>query len=217
MIDRTLRMLFLVAIATAALWTACGDSDEAQPGSTDTSSESGLESISLGGDEEDAILRARFSTCSANRDCAGGEFCLNGFCREFCESGDDCTSANYPRCDEQTNACVSCFNQSQCRENFRCEAQICIFFCENDAGCEEGERCVTTTGRCEAAECTRNADCAGGERCREGVCEEIPERCTRNADCAGGEVCRDNECVEIGASPGEGEDEETDEEDESDE
>lgn len=218
MIDRTLRLLFVLALSTAALWAACGDSDEAQPGGSDATSDSSIESISLGeNDTTDAILRARFTSCTESRQCGGGEFCLNGFCREFCEDRDDCTSANYPRCDEETNACVSCFNQGQCTENFRCESQICIFFCENDDACGEGERCITETGRCTEAECTRNADCAGGERCRDGACEPIPERCSRNADCAGGEVCRDNECVAIGGGADSDEESDSATDDETDE
>src|SRR5690606_31305154 len=72
--------------------------------------------------------------------------------------------------------------------NRACVANTCVFFCENDSACLDGQACNTASGDCVDRDCARDADCAGGFRC-DGircvpidalVCDPGDQRCAGN-------------------------------------
>jgi sulfatase modifying factor 1 len=145
------------------------DVDDADPGVDAASSETdaGTETDS---NIEDIVLTA----CSANRDCAGGQVCRDGYCRTACAASAEC-SPPLSVCDEVKGYCVDCVGDGDCGNNRACNDGICAFYCREDSACSAEEFCVFETGACAVRECESSLECSGGYRCERFVCLPIDE------------------------------------------
>ena len=161
--------------------------------------------------------------CSSSSDCAGGEICRDGLCREACAEDDPCSAGTATcefgicvdaACQEdrdcqggehcENGMCVplpsGCSSDEECRGGERCESGTCVPIvpagCVSDDDCEGGERC--TSGECvdvPVMTCSGDSDCNGGERCNAGTCEPISPQCNDSSQCNSDERCEDGTCV----------------------
>ncbi len=189
--SRNIGMMFLLAIFGAA---GCGDGtkpdtdtsrdtsrdvedsdagldvDDADPG---VDADSGAETdadTDTDSTLEDIVLTA----CSANRDCAGGQVCRDGYCRTACAASAECTPP-LSVCDEAKGYCVDCVGDGDCGNNRACSDGMCAFYCREDSACSAEEFCVFETGACAVRECESSLECSGGYRCDRFVCVPIDE------------------------------------------
>ena len=133
------------------------------------------------GDDATADTGPVLTACEDNTDCAGGEVCREGFCRQSCASSDDCTG-ELPACDTALGYCVGCVTDDDCGDNAVCEDAACTFFCETDLACAADEFCDVPTGVCLDRECASAADCSGGFTCDDYRCVPIDDIiCTPDA------------------------------------
>ena len=150
--------------------------------------------------------------CHSNADCAEGEYCDNGACKEYREwtLGDwgDC-SATCGQSGSQTRD-VECEKGYVCSPNKPAAEQAC-----EGSSCPDGEECRSGACECEAAgdhkhggachpsdDCHSNADCADDEYCDKGSCKEYREWTVGDwGDCSAtcgqsGSQTRDVKCEE---------------------
>ncbi len=123
--------------------------------------------------EEDTT--AVLTACEANLDCAGGEVCRDGLCREACEASTDPCGGALEVCDPELEYCVECVEDADCDPDWTCLDRVCEPACAVDDDCDTGEVCDPATGTCGPPECAGDEDCQGGYRCTDGLCEPIDE------------------------------------------
>ena len=112
------------------------------------------------------------TTCAENRDCLGGQLCLDGECRDVCSEDGDC-EAPTPICAGSPAICSECAMDEDCAGRSACVSGSCEPRCIEDGECAGGEVCRLETGTCDDIECTENSECAGGQICAHGACIEI--------------------------------------------
>ena len=110
--------------------------------------------------------------CVENRDCVGGQLCLDGLCRDVCAADDDC-EAPTPVCAGTPAICSECRDDGDCDGRSACVSGTCEPRCVEDADCAGGQVCRLEFGTCDEIECTENGECAGGQICAHGACVEI--------------------------------------------
>ncbi|WP_441286708.1 outer membrane exchange protein TraA family protein [Sorangium sp. KYC3313] len=134
------------------------------------------------------------AACRNDMDCAAGQYCLSGECKE-CVKDRRCG----PRCDScggdtpfcfgqfsQLAACVRCTSDEQCagttcnRETHECDPPGCMATCGEDTPYCDGERCV---------ECYADTQCPCGNTC-DLATNTCDISCKTNLDCLGNEHCR---------------------------
>ncbi|WP_437300475.1 outer membrane exchange protein TraA family protein [Sorangium sp. So ce426] len=134
------------------------------------------------------------AACRNDMDCAEGQYCLSGECKE-CVKDRRCG----PRCDScggdtpfcfgqfsQLAACVRCTSDEQCagttcnRETHQCDPPGCMATCGEDTPFCDGERCV---------ECYADTQCPCGNTC-DLATNTCDVSCKTNLDCLGNEHCR---------------------------
>jgi hypothetical protein len=168
--------------------SACGDDSSGDGASTDGSNE---------GSAPEVIL----PPCLDSTDCAGGQICRGGSCREACDALDPCRGA-LPACDVAAGICEQCITSDDCPVGNRCNGlRRCEFFCDADEQCPQPTYCDFPTGTCFTAECERDDQCSGGFRCLDLRCVPIggPDvECVSDVDCRGGFRCDTSRCVPIG-------------------
>jgi hypothetical protein len=189
-----LRIHGIWALMLALGVAACGGDEGA---TTDGSADgSGLGGVDAGGElGADVVPDPVFPPCTVSADCAGGQVCRDGGCREACSAADPCVGEQRA-CDTSTGVCVECVADQDCAGGQRCVTarNRCESFCSSDADCGGGQSCNPVSGACESLECVGDLDCAGGEVCVDGQCESIePGVCDPGETrCAGNsvETCR---------------------------
>ena len=62
-------------------------------------------------------------TCTASRDCLGGQICTDGRCVDVCADDSDCADGV---CDEDSGHCVECTTNRDCAGGEACENQTCV-------------------------------------------------------------------------------------------
>ncbi|WP_437987911.1 outer membrane exchange protein TraA family protein [Sorangium sp. So ce117] len=134
------------------------------------------------------------AACRNDMDCAEGQYCLSGECKE-CVKDRRCG----PRCDScggdtpfcmgqfsQLAACVRCTSDEQCagttcnRETHECDPPGCMATCGEDTPFCDGEKCV---------ECYADTQCPCGNTC-DLATNTCDISCKTNLDCLGNEHCR---------------------------
>ncbi len=142
--------------------------------------------------------------CKTDDDCEVCYECVEGECQQAeaftacddenaCTENDECTADFGWGCNgvvAEDNCGCDGAEGKLCGEGAvrTCVSGECIFACESDADCIEGETCVD--GEC--VECETDDDCAKGEVCLLGEC--VPG-CESDADCDDGIACTDrDEC-----------------------
>ncbi|MBN2694923.1 hypothetical protein JXR93_09695 [bacterium] len=115
--------------------------------------------------------------CEINSDCARGEVCVDGFCKE-----DICS------CPE--------IYAPVCGENGITYGNACYASCDNVIVLHEGE--------CESPRCDSNDDCEVGLQCIDGVCINYfcPSECQANSDCEEGFFCQPINCLSADGNSG---------------
>ena len=120
---------------------------------------------------EDGTCQAAEEGCESDADCPDDGLYCNG--TESCDLTADpalCVSSGDPcapglTCNEDTDECAVCFE---------------------DSDCGEGEFCVGA----ECVHCRTDSDCPDGQLCEDNECVPTPpEPCTTDLDCESGEVC----------------------------
>lgn len=226
-----------VAVVARTLWCAavgavvgCADSATGSGADTavvDISDSGGADGFTDGGPDDGFTPGP---TCAGNEDCAGGELCRDGVCREACRTDADCEGA-LSVCDTTTGICVGCVSDAECAVDERCLASQCTFACGTDGACGDGQTCDRDTGECTDRECETAEECREGSDCVEGqcvaaepvICAPGTSRCadgteavllcsgdgTREAEqpCNDGEVCEQDgdaaSCVRFSCTPDE--------------
>lgn len=140
--------------------------------------------------------------CATDVDCAGGQLCTRGLCREACSAADPCSDARL-LCHPADGVCVACVLDGDCDDSQRCEENVCVDGCSDDSACGGGQRCEVATRTCVSLGCGGDMDCAGGEGCRVATGECAPI-CVFDGTCAVGEVCAAGLCLAAEASCSEG-------------
>jgi formylglycine-generating enzyme required for sulfatase activity len=207
-----------------ALAAAFGCGDTAADSSTDTSP---VVISDAGGADGQVIV----PECAGNADCAGGEICREGVCREACRDDSECDSSSTATvCDLTAGFCVGCGEDTDCSAGEQCVAAECVFSCSADDACADGQICDVGTGECTEGECATAPDCGDGFDCIQGrcidsadvVCTTGTARCgdadtvilcsrdgTRETEqpCEGAELCVETgdqaECVALICNPDE--------------
>jgi 3-phytase len=75
--------------------------------------------------------------------CTGTETCQSGRCAS---SGNPCTSPSFPVCNEDSNTCIACSQNSDCNDDDECTDDICSGACTN-TNSPSGTPC--TIGNCD--------------------------------------------------------------------
>lgn len=124
--------------------------------------------------------------CVTSGDCAGGEVCRDGVCREFCSDEEPC-EGDQGVCDPDSGLCVDCLETSDCPGGFRCEAMECVSIddvCESGAArCDGSDVEVCEGGQWVVAENCGELSCVDvgdGPSCQEQVCTPGERRCDGN-------------------------------------
>lgn len=141
-----LRAALAVALPAVA---ACGNSDRAPVdgdaiiiGDTDA-----------GSGDATADADGGLPPCADNTDCAGGEVCREGVCREICDVDAPCDGP-LAVCDPTTGLCVGCLSDDDCSGDQLCDA---------------------ATQSCVDPECASDDECPGGFECQSGECVSIDD------------------------------------------
>ncbi|KYF67424.1 outer membrane exchange protein TraA family protein [Sorangium cellulosum] len=133
------------------------------------------------------------AACRNDMDCAEGQYCLSGECKECvkdrrCGLRCDSCGDDTPFCLGQfaeTAACVRCTSDEQCAgttcnpETHACEPG-CLATCAEDTPFCDGEKCV---------ECYADTQCPCGNTC-DLATNTCDISCKSNVDCLGNEHCR---------------------------
>ncbi|MCL2325182.1 MAG: hypothetical protein FWC40_01570 [Proteobacteria bacterium] len=126
--------------------------------------------------------------CFSNRDCAVGEFCLDGMCRP--------TTGNVPMCGW-------CNNDSNCGWGAICATlavsneTVCLNTCSRQSDCGRGfeclrmsnssvSACVPSNNSCDPNFCTTSQTCSTGQQCINNRCQHINtsgQECRTHAEC----------------------------------
>ncbi|WP_438036627.1 outer membrane exchange protein TraA family protein [Sorangium sp. So ce204] len=134
------------------------------------------------------------AACRNDMDCAEGQYCLSGECKECvkdrrCGPRCDSCGGDTPFCFGQFSelaACVRCTSDEQCagttcnRETHQCDPPGCMATCGEDTPYCDGERCV---------ECYADTQCPCGNTC-DLATNTCDVSCKTNLDCLGNEHCR---------------------------
>ncbi|MCA9538002.1 MAG: hypothetical protein KC620_03905 [Myxococcales bacterium] len=174
-------------------------------------------------EEGQAKAGAVGATCGAADDCTEVEddpVCLKmpgGYCSAECSGGFfDCDDQSI--CEQMGDRAIYCLDgcltdngNGDCRDEYRCSARpevinadgrevgVCVPKCEQDADCETGRRCDTSSGDCVARgekstgdTCSNNGSCNGGlciksTNFRGGYCSGLCG--SQFADCEPGSHC----------------------------
>ncbi|MBW1807548.1 MAG: hypothetical protein JRJ87_05090 [Deltaproteobacteria bacterium] len=153
--------------------------------------------------------------CASEHDCAWGQTCVDGVCKDPCASDDECPAGNFcdrgdcrPGCRSDADCpagstcfvalyeCVKtgCESDDDCAAGEKCNFGECVAVgCVIDEDCPAGEKC--NFGECVAADCVLDEDCPIGEQCLNGSCELAG--CQTDADCMAGQHCQDGACTVI--------------------
>jgi Cys-rich repeat protein len=116
--------------------------------------------------------------CARDGDCKS-RVCVGSRCRG-CRERADCTDPNFPFCETDTNTCVECKFDINCRDG--------VFGGGTRRFCV-GNRCVA---------CEEDGDCAAPTpACVDNRCVA----CSEDAHCPEGDVCAGNACVACGPVP----------------
>jgi hypothetical protein len=183
----TLALALLALPVAVCLMTACGgdSGSSSDTGTTDTGG--GVASADQGFPE--------FTACDDNTDCAGGEICRDGHCREACDVDFPC-EGGLTTCDLDLGYCVEneneneCEGDSDCSGGFECLDYTCVPI--DDIICEAGRLTCddNTLVTCSADGTTEERlDCGdrlcvvidGGGRCDEAICEPDEAGCLDDA------------------------------------
>ncbi|WP_437282333.1 outer membrane exchange protein TraA family protein [Sorangium sp. So ce375] len=133
------------------------------------------------------------AACRNDMDCADGQYCLSGECKECVKDrrcGPRCESCagDTPYCMGQFSelaVCVRCTSDEQCagttcnRETHECDPG-CMATCAEDTPHCDGEKCV---------ECYADTQCPCGNTC-DLATNTCDISCKSNLDCLGNEHCR---------------------------
>ncbi|WP_157906732.1 outer membrane exchange protein TraA family protein [Sorangium cellulosum] len=134
------------------------------------------------------------AACRNDMDCAEGQYCLSGECKECvkdrrCGPRCDSCGGDTPFCFGQFSelaVCVRCTSDEQCagttcnRETHQCDPPGCMATCGEDTPYCDGERCV---------ECYADTQCPCGNTC-DLATNTCDISCKTNLDCLGNEHCR---------------------------
>ncbi|WP_437746912.1 outer membrane exchange protein TraA family protein [Sorangium sp. So ce1504] len=134
------------------------------------------------------------AACRNDMDCAEGQYCLSGECKECvkdrrCGPRCDSCGGDTPFCLGQFSelaACVRCTSDEQCagttcnRETHECDPPGCMATCGEDTPYCDGEKCV---------ECYADTQCPCGNTC-DLATNTCDISCKTNLDCLGNEHCR---------------------------
>ena len=221
--DRLLA-LFLLAVATAMLATACDltascttigcpqdqvcndKSGECEEPSADDCRDSGV-TCAEGEqcDRESGLCRPLGASCR-EQSCPPGQTCnaTSGFCEAVLDCQIDPCTSPAEVCDEVTNRCVPkpCDSNEQCGTSHYCsEMGECLDGCRpGESACPEGQFCRVAVGA-EVGQCTEecetDTECPLGQRCEssgDGF-TCLPQSCEADADCRSEAVCKGEFCV----------------------
>ena len=162
--------------------------------------------IYCGQTEEACLLNplcAEWNVCSTNADCAAGQVCEDGFCRNIssgCTTDADCEAGYYCTADGYCVTTSGCASDADCAPGFFCDIDgFCedISTCGTDADCEAGYSCID--GACTIDDvCLTDVDCEDGYFCSDDeVCinEHDPKSCDDQSECDSPEECINYICV----------------------
>ena len=139
-----------IAMALVTAVAACGSDDTTRRDNRDAGVDTNAGDADSG--ESDA-RQAQITPCEDSSQCAGGEACIDGGCRESCDEsrGDGCEGA-LAICNNTLGYCVGCVAHDDCGA---------------------GRRCDFGDGLCISGDCAEDIDCPGGHRCIESACVPI--------------------------------------------
>ncbi|MCA9527928.1 MAG: hypothetical protein KC549_16690, partial [Myxococcales bacterium] len=142
------------------------------------------------------------TACRLNSDCPPGLYCKDRVCAFDCRVSRDCADGEL--CESGECVAPPCSRDDACNPPATvCEAGRCVAGCQA-GGCEEGERCGPSTGRCGPTDC-RQDGCPDGAACdpRSGDCVALCEpACPAGQTCEAG-ACAGASCVVDGCGAGE--------------
>lgn len=113
-------------------------------------------------------------TCTLDRECPGGQVCLNAECTVVCATTDDCAAGDVcigSFCRPQED----CSTSDDCDAGSHCVSARCLPDCRGSDTCDDAAASCEADGFCRPTWepepfCTMDSDCASGRVCREGVC-----------------------------------------------
>ena len=163
--------------------------------------------------------------CIDDTTCDDDERCVDQACAFFCSADDQCASGEFCREEEGTCHAIECEENADCSGGFRCDDFTCVSIddivceantqsCDGDVRvecnadgteatrtpCGDDERCVVDEGiaQCRAQVCTPNSlgciDDATAFACNADGTSQDALPCGDNAYCTDG-VCRDQVCT----------------------
>ncbi len=122
-----------------------------------------------------SLTSCKPAPCSADADCATGNYCASGTCSPKLSPGSACSSATASQC-----------GSGSCVDSHCCSAASCGT-CQSCTG--PGGTCVAVTNADDPDSCTGSSTCDTSGTCK----KKIGQACTAGTDCMGGN-CADGVC-----------------------